>query len=228
MSDEGSSYKTTWEKEDPLYILNIRLHDGVKKDQLWDRAINRRDILFTQCFPEAQPAPGARILEIGSGVGWIMQAVLDGYPESHITGLDISMNCMRMARKRWQDPRASFVQYDGETFPFANNSFDNIYSVSCIQHIEKHAAFLIFEEIFRTLKVGGHATLHLLSFKHIPLLKHSYHEECKIHTHGIDKHWMHFYTTEELEILLTDVIGVSGLIIKPVNTSLLVHFRKPA
>lgn len=228
MSSDASDYKKTWQREDPLYVLNIRLHDGVRKDGLWDRATDRRDTLFQRSFPEAKPQPGANILELGSGVGWIMQAVLDDFPQSTITGLDISLNCIRMARKRWQDTRANFVQYDGERFPFADGAFDNIYSISCIQHIDKSAAFLIFEEIFRTLKPGGHATLHVISYKHIPLLKHSFHEECRIQLQGIEKHWMHFYTQEELEILLGEVIGVQRLKIVPLHTSLMVYFSKDA
>src|SRR5438270_146127 len=95
-----------------------------------------------------------------SGVGWIMEAVLEKFPEISITGLDISENIATRARERLPDPRAGFVVYDGFKFPFEDSSFDVIYSCAVIQHIEKHVAFLLFREIYRSLAVGGHAVLH--------------------------------------------------------------------
>ena len=50
--------------------------------------------------------------------------------------------------------------------PLPDDEFDNIYSVVRIEHIEKHHAFLVMQELKRILKPGGHATLELLSVHH--------------------------------------------------------------
>lgn len=221
-------YKKVWQREDPLYILNHRLHDGVKPDQLAKRAEDRVERFFVRHFPNAIPTQNAKVLELGSGVGWIMQAFLQQFPcTTSITGLDISANCIQKARKRWLDNRANFVLYNGISIPFADNSFHNIYSVSCLQHIEKHAAFLILTDLYRVLQPGGHATLHFLDISHITHARHGYFTYCKDYLAGRENmHRLYFYTAEELQVLLQTVIGVQAFSIIREGTSLLVYFSK--
>lgn len=95
------------------------------------------------------------MLELGSGVGWIMEAVLERFPVKEIVGLDISENMIRRAKERFSDPRARFVLYDGLRIPFEDGHFDTVYSAAALQHIEKHIAFLLFEELHRVLAPGG-------------------------------------------------------------------------
>lgn len=225
---EPQTYKKIWQQEDPLYKLNHRLHDGVKPDGLAARAEDRVERFFTRHFPQACPAPGARVLELGSGVGWIMQGMLERFPEiGQVIGLDISANCIRRAIQRWPEPKAAFILYDGQTIPLADHSIDTIYSVSCLQHIEKHAAFLILAELFRILKPGGHATLHLLDIRHITSARHDYFSYCRDYVTGRENmHRLYFYTEEELALLLGKLIGVKGLQIEREGTSLLVYFTK--
>ena len=71
-------YATTWLEADDLDTLNARLHDGVPIDELLSRAQRYRDTMFG-AFPEAEPRPGDRVLELGSGVGWIMEAMLERF-----------------------------------------------------------------------------------------------------------------------------------------------------
>ena len=93
--------------------------------------------------------------------------MLARYPIGEIVGLDVSPVMIESAQERWSDPRASYVLYDGLRVPLDDDSFDNIYSVACLQHIEKHHAFLVMKELVRMLKPGGHGTLHLMSIHHL-------------------------------------------------------------
>jgi ubiquinone/menaquinone biosynthesis C-methylase UbiE len=220
-------YAATWLQEDTLDTLNERIHDGVPIADLLGRARRYRDWLF-QAFPEAAPRPGDAVMELGSGVGWIMEAMLEQFSPQEVVGLDISANMIKRARERFSHPRARFTLYDGLQVPFSDDSFALVYSVAAMQHIEKHVAFLLFEELHRVLSIGGHGVIHLLAVDHIPGALPSYHEECSNHIRNAPAHWHHYYSFDELFVLFSRVIGVTDLDIVPDETghSFLVHFSK--
>jgi ubiquinone/menaquinone biosynthesis C-methylase UbiE len=219
------TYAAAWLADESLEQLNERIHDGVPVDKLLDRARTYRDWLFG-AFPEATPTSGAAVMELGSGVGWIMEAMLEKYPFESITGLDISANMIKRAQERFSDPRADFVLYDGQTMPFPDDHFQVIYSVAAMQHVEKHAAFLLFEELYRSLAPGGHAVIHLLAVEHIPDAPEDYHTQCLWHVHNEPTHWHHYYAFDELFVLFSQVIGVSDFDLVYEGKSFLVHFSK--
>jgi ubiquinone/menaquinone biosynthesis C-methylase UbiE len=224
MASEG--YKQAWVRPDSLDLLNTRIHDGVPVEKLAARAADRRDTFFELLFPYARPEAGARMLELGSGVGWIMESMLAAYPIEEIVGLDVSPVMIENARKRWTDSRASYVLYDGLRVPLADDSLDNVYSVASLQHIEKHHAFLAMKELVRLTKPGGHGTLHLLSVHHMPDATRTYEQECWNHVNNVDEHWMHYYSYDEIFMLFTEGLGVTDLDIKYYRTSFWVHFSK--
>lgn len=221
-----------WRQEADLETLQRTLHDLVPPDRksLMLRARGYRDTLFRDLYPGAAPAAGARVLEVGPGVAWIMQAMLEGFPKiGDITGLDVSPTVAREARKRWAPPRVLNTVYDGLHFPFADDTFDTIYSCAAIQHIEKHWAFFTLSEIYRALRPGGHAVLHLMSVHGIPNSATPFNEEALRHVEMRgDSWWMHYYAYDELVVLLSDVIGVTDLDIKPMHSvdTFCVHFSK--
>src|SRR5439155_8861993 len=120
--------------------------------------------------------------------------------------------------------RASYVLYGGLRVPLADNSFDNIYSIACLQHIEKHHAFLVLKELVRLLKPGGHGTVHLLSIDHVPTTGASMEHESWKHVLDTNTHWMHYYSFDELVVLFSYGLGVSDLDVKFWGTSFWVPF----
>lgn len=221
-----------WRRETDLETLERTLHDDVPADpkSLMLRARSYRDTLFRHLYPDAAPAAGARVLEVGPGVGWIMQAMVEGFPQiKDITGLDVSPTVAREARRRWSGPHVLHTAYDGLRFPFAGDTFDTIYSCAAIQHIEKHWAFFTLSEIHRALRPGGHAVLHLMSVHHIPSSPTPFADEASRHVEmRDDSWWMHYYAYDELFVLLSQVIGVTDLDIKPMHGvgTFCVHFSK--
>jgi ubiquinone/menaquinone biosynthesis C-methylase UbiE len=223
---DSDGYKQAWVRPSTLDRLNRRIHDGVAVEELGARAADRRDTFFEMLFPYARPAEGAKVLELGPGVGWIMQAMLERYPIAEIVGLDVSPVMIEQAQERWHDDRARYVLYDGLHVPLEDDSFDNVYSVACLQHIEKHHAFLAMKELVRVLKPGGHGTLHLISIHHLPQVPRTYEEECWNHVNNVDEHWMHYYSFDEIFVLFSSALGVTDLDIKFYSTSFWVHFSK--
>ena len=223
----ANSYAATWLADESLESISRRIHDGVPEDRLMERACGYRDWLF-DTYPSARPDAETQVMELGSGVGWIMEAVLERFPVREIVGVDISANMVKRAEERFSDPNARFVVYDGFHLPFEDNHFGTIYSVAAMQHIEKHVAFLLFEELHRVVSVGGHAVVHLLSVDHIPEGVTSYREECWNHVRNVPTHWHHYYSFDELFVLFSRVIGVDELDItyQMESKSFLVHFSK--
>lgn len=221
-------YESAWQREEDLAGLNLRLHEGVPLDKLAERAAGWRDRLFG-AYPQAAPADGARVVEFGSGVGWIMEAMLERFPGiGQIIGLDISEPIARAGRERLQHPAARFVVYDGRRFPFRDGGVDVIYSCAAIQHVEKHAAFLQFEEMHRVLAPGGHAVLHFMSVDHIAHAGVDYEAECVNHVEHRPEHWHHYYSFDELYVIFSELIRADDLDIRATDEydSFIVHFSK--
>src|SRR4051794_12634463 len=160
----------TWDKERSLEDTSKAIHDGARgEEELLSRARDYVSRVLFGNFPQAVPPAGASILEIGSGLGWIMEAMrgfLDDYgcaPE-RVLGLDIAPNMIRQAQERLgSDSQMSFVLYDGVTVPLPDESFDLVYSVAALQHIPRPFVFNLFFEAMRLLKPTGMAVFHLLS-----------------------------------------------------------------
>jgi ubiquinone/menaquinone biosynthesis C-methylase UbiE len=201
----------TWDNAlEALVDIERRIHDGVPLDQLHTRAATYVD---TQAglFPWAMPAPGGDVLEIGSGVGYVMQAALRRFKPHRLIGLDVAPAMLkqaqaRLARDGAADPRMEFLLYDGISVPLADASLDYIYSVAALQHVPKAYVYNLFLEIRRLLKPGGSCALQFLSFSH---LKHHvrhvpFREEMAAQIHGNVQHWHFFYSFDELFHVLTE------------------------
>jgi ubiquinone/menaquinone biosynthesis C-methylase UbiE len=225
-----SGYADVWTREENLESLQLRIHDAVALEHLHDRAHKYRTQMFEQFFGISRPRDGDRLLEVGSGVGWIMQAMVEAYPGiSQVVGLDISENMIRRAKERWTDPRARWVLYDGAHFPFPDRHFQVIYSCAALQHVEKHHAFFVFKEIHRVLASHAHAVLHLLPTQLMSRVPTSVEEECRNHVENrTEAHWHHFYSHDEVIEVFSNAIGVEDLDIQldERHIGLFVHFSK--
>ncbi len=100
-----------------------------------------------------QPAELAakNILEIGCGSAPCARWLAHEIPDAFVTGFDISMGMLRHAGS---EHNARLVQADAMALPFADNSFDVVFSVfGAIPFVEDSAALM--KEIARILRPGG-------------------------------------------------------------------------
>ncbi len=106
-----------------------------------------------QVLPElVQRLPdGAQVLDVGCGSGEPVARLLSQH--FHVTGLDLSMSQLRLARK--SVPQAHFVLGDMTNLPFRAGSFDAICSYYAIIHVprEKHRGLLL--DFHRLLRRSG-------------------------------------------------------------------------
>lgn len=212
-----TAFKTWDAKEESLQSIERRIHDGVADEQLHARAQGYVTHLM-QNFPWSVPKPGAHILEVGSGVGYIMEAMARQFNPARITGLDVALHMIehakrRLARDGIQDNRFGFVHYDGIHVPLPDSSLDYIYSVACLQHIPKPFVYNLFHELHRLVKPRGFVALHFLSFTALPIQIQSepFSREVERQLHNREGHWHHFYSFDELFHVLSDGVGVDLL-----------------
>ncbi|MBV9300488.1 MAG: class I SAM-dependent methyltransferase [Acidobacteriaceae bacterium] len=223
----------TW--EDPaesLESVENRIHDGVPKERLRTRAqayVNT----FARLFPWSLPGPGGRVMEIGSGLGYIMEAAVQKLNPSTVVGLDVSASMIenakrRLARDGVETTALDFRLYDGVEIPYEDNSFDFVYSAATIQHIPKAYAYNLLFEIARVLKRAGFADLHFVSHSLLPdhLRLFPLKQECLRQIRNEVGHWHVFYSHEELLYVLLFGIEVGWISVQEENRSLWAIFRK--
>jgi SAM-dependent methyltransferase len=101
------------------------------------------------------PNSDAVVLEIGCGMGRVMQHLAGRYREVH--GIDISAEMVKRGQQRLAHlPNVHFHQGNGyDLEPFADESFDLVHSAFAFQHMPKTVAYNYFLETRRVLRPGG-------------------------------------------------------------------------
>ena len=106
---------------------------------------------------EGLPLRGKTILDIGCGSGGITLHLVASHGAASAIGFDVERPVVEAARRRAEAQglaeRASFVQAPPGRLPFADASFDVVFSKDALLHVPDKDA--LFTEIFRVLKPGG-------------------------------------------------------------------------
>lgn len=98
---------------------------------------------------------GGSLLDVGCGGGQILIELARERPDIRATGLDLSSDQVRRARRRavGLGERVRFVEGSAIELPFDNGAFDGVMSVGSIKHWPDPAKGLA--ECVRVLKPGG-------------------------------------------------------------------------
>jgi ubiquinone/menaquinone biosynthesis C-methylase UbiE len=143
-----------WEEE----VCGVRYSANVERRAFFEELARERYRLEPYILPFADfpSAKNDEILEIGVGAGadfanWCRFA-------KHATGIDLTHSAIDLTRERLQvmevpQSRYSLRQTDAERLPFADGSFDGVYSWGVLHHTPDTAA--AFREVNRVLRPGG-------------------------------------------------------------------------
>lgn len=101
-----------------------------------------------------------KILDIGCGVGTLDQYLCSHFQSLH--GVDISAGLIEAAKKA--NPTVQYQTYDGNRMPYADESFDVVFTVCVLHHVEPKNRHHFFNEMKRVTKKGGMS----LVFEHNP------------------------------------------------------------
>ena len=113
-----------------------------------DVAAQRKDTLNRLAIQK-----GERVLDIGSGPGFLADAIAEMTgPSGKVVGVDISQQMVDRATSRSKYDWLSYEVADAAALPFADDSFDVIVSTQVAEYVTDIEAFC--SEIFRVLSPG--------------------------------------------------------------------------
>lgn len=118
----------------------------------------------------ASMRPGADVLEVGCGVG--LDSAAMARRGLKVTAVDLTMIGVATAHRRARDQHldGDYACADAESLPFADRSFDYVYSFGVIHHAADTGACV--DEAFRVLKDGGEALIMLYHRRSLNELMH--------------------------------------------------------
>lgn len=99
---------------------------------------------------------GMKILDLGTGSGYLAFPIAKGNPKVIVVGLDIVEKTLKSNEKKSKEygiNNISFVPYDGINFPFENDEFDMVISRYALHHFPDINWSM--GEIARVLKKNG-------------------------------------------------------------------------
>jgi len=92
-----------------------------------------------------------RVLDVGCGVGDIIEALSFYRPDLKLYGIDISKKAISLAKRRVY--KAKFCVADVQKIPYDDSFFDAVICFDLIEHVKRPRSAL--SEISRVLKSGG-------------------------------------------------------------------------
>jgi ubiquinone/menaquinone biosynthesis C-methylase UbiE len=118
-------------------------------------------------FQALQPKPGERVLDIGTGPGFIAYEIADFVgPAGTVLGVDISEPMLQLARGRCAEKPWVQLKFGNATqLPVPDSEFDIGISVQVYEYIDDIEAALA--ELYRVLRPGGRAVIISTDWKSI-------------------------------------------------------------
>src|SRR6266446_5186791 len=130
--------------------------------EFFDEVERHRYTVYAPWMPEVMgfnEFAGARLLEVGCGMGTdLLQFARGG---AKVTGVDLTPRSIEISRQHLSVYGAGgdFAITDGESLPFADESFDVVYSNGVLHHTPDTAGAV--REVHRVLRPGGLARVML-------------------------------------------------------------------
>src|SRR6266404_2711934 len=159
-ADEKQRARAQW-SADPAGAVYGRAHEFGSRE-FFDEVERHRYQDYAPWMPELmgfKEFAGARLLEVGCGMGTdLLQFARAG---ASVTGVDLTPRSIQISQQHFAVYGASgdFAISDAEHLPFANESFDVVYSNGVLHHTPDTAGAV--REIHRVLRVEGQARVML-------------------------------------------------------------------
>ncbi len=84
---------------------------------------------------------GERVLDIGSGIGYMCDDIARKVPEVQVVGLELIPDNIRFAREHYQRPNLEFIQGDA-LIKLPNGKFDVVTLSNVLEHFERRVELL--------------------------------------------------------------------------------------
>jgi ubiquinone/menaquinone biosynthesis C-methylase UbiE len=107
--------------------------------------------------------PAAKLLDFGTGVGNSLPFLHEEFPDCRITGVDVSLRSLEIARERF-DGIAELCEFDGRHIPAPDGEFGLALAACVFHHIDQGEHVAKLAELRRVLAPDGW----LLVYEHNP------------------------------------------------------------
>lgn len=113
---------------------------------------------------DADPKPGMCVLDVGCGTGSLVAELVQHRPGVEVTGLDPDPLALARARRKLDVAglEARFDEGFADDLPYADASFDQVFSSFMFHHLERNVKEGMLREVRRVLAAEGQ--LHLVDF----------------------------------------------------------------
>lgn len=141
--------------EDSIAMTKQGFEDSFKAGTFYDKQ-TKDDKHLELILDFVQTEKGMKILDLGTGTGFLAFPLAERNPQAEVVGLDIVEQALDENRKRAIEEgldNLHFFSYNGMEFPFADRSFDIVVTRYSLHHFPDIKA--AFAEINRVLKCGG-------------------------------------------------------------------------
>ncbi len=131
---------------------------------IWERLVETRARALA--LELAAVRDSEKVLEVGVGPGTALERLADSNPGGTTIGVDICFDMLRRANRRiFPAPQAPppLCQCDARTLPFADNSFDLLFSGYMLDLLSASDIAIAVQEMRRVLKPSGRLLLLHLS-----------------------------------------------------------------
>lgn len=95
-----------------------------------------------------------RIIELGCGAAQLARKLLQRWPDSEVTGLEVDERQMAKNRLKPQE-RLTFVQAGAQAIPFGNGAFDLALMLKSLHHVPLDLLDTALAEVHRALRPQG-------------------------------------------------------------------------
>jgi len=120
-----------------------------------DETIRDGELRLIAAFVAGLGRVSKRVLDLGCGNGYALEMLHRSHPRHRYTGVDFSTDLLALARRR-DLGKTALVQGDVRALPFADASFDAVYSERCLINIlDQQGQHQGVREVHRVLRPGG-------------------------------------------------------------------------
>ncbi len=135
----------------------------MNKKQIFDLWAPNYDWLFPSVFYQAihkrlldyvDLPVKSKVLDLGCGTGRLLNRLASQFPDLYGTGLDISPEMLRVARRNNRHhPRLIYIEGKADSLPFADGQFDAVFNTLSFLHYSEPKQ--VFAEVAQVLSPGG-------------------------------------------------------------------------